>query len=373
MRATGVIGGRYELGALIGRGGMAEVYEARDERLDRAVAVKVLRPELAGDAEVRARFELEARAAATLVHHHVVQVYDSGEDGGVPFIAMERLPGETLADWIGMGPVDPVWLRRRAREVLQGLGAAHAAGIVHRDVKPGNILIDTDGAAKISDFGIAKSLEPAADASTMTATHLLVGTPAYVAPERMAGHPATPASDLYSMGLVLYEALAGGRPADGATIPTSVPADMVAAVDRALRPNPLERFASAEEMGAALAGDDRTTVVAAPVAAATAASAWRPPVGAVVAVALGALLLLGIVVAAATSDGDEKGENAPAATTVPPTTAAEPAAPSTTGVTRATTRAPDTTDAPAARTERRERERESERERDSDKKKGKRD
>ncbi|MDP9442205.1 MAG: protein kinase, partial [Actinomycetota bacterium] len=202
--ADTLLAGRYRLGSLLGRGGMAEVYDAFDERLDRWVAVKVLRPEMAAQEGVRTRFEGEARSAARLAHPNVVAIYDTGEEGDTPFIVMERLPGETLADRMAAGPVDTHWLLRVAGDVLLALGAAHAAGIVHRDVKPGNILIAADGCAKVADFGIAKSLEVAAGAD-LTNTNQLVGTPAYLAPERLNGQPATPQSDLYAVGVVLYE------------------------------------------------------------------------------------------------------------------------------------------------------------------------
>ncbi|MFP5375400.1 MAG: serine/threonine-protein kinase [Acidimicrobiia bacterium] len=204
-----VLGGRYRLGPLLGRGGMAEVYEGHDERLDRPVAVKVLRAEMAADPGVRERFEVEGRSAARLAHPNVVAVFDTGEEQGTPYLVMERLPGDTLADRMAEGPVDQEWLRAVAADVLAALGAAHAAGLVHRDVKPGNILMAADGRAKVADFGIAKSLEVAGD---LTGTGLLVGTPAYLAPERLDGRPATERSDLYSLGVVLYEALAGAKP-----------------------------------------------------------------------------------------------------------------------------------------------------------------
>src|SRR6202011_4713927 len=160
---------------------MADVYDALDQRLDRPVAVKVLRPELAVHADVRRRFEAEAKAAARLSHPNVVAVHDTGEDHGRAYIVMERLPGETLADRFAAGPVDQEWLRRVAVEVLAALGAAHAAGIVHRDVKPGNILLSDDGRAKVADFGIAKTMEalgePGGESGRdHTATGVVIGT-----------------------------------------------------------------------------------------------------------------------------------------------------------------------------------------------------
>ena len=277
-----VLGGRYRLGATLGTGGMADVYEAVDDRLGRPVAVKVLRPEMAAQPDVRRRFEAEAKAAALLSHPNAVSVFDTGVDGTTPWLVMERLPGETLGDRIRRdGPLDPEWVRRMAGDVLGALGAAHAAGLVHRDVKPANILIGADGCAKIADFGIAKSLEVVDD---HTLTGQLVGTPAYVAPERIDGEPATVRSDLYALGVVLYEALGGRRPFEGTT-PMSIayavqnapvppldelrpdlPRPLVDAVARAMSRDPAARFGSAAEMARALqsgmsAVDDDPTIV----------------------------------------------------------------------------------------------------------------
>jgi hypothetical protein len=278
-----LLAGRYRVGELLGRGGMAEVYAGFDERLDRPVAIKLLRPEMAARPGVRERFEGEALAAARLSHPNVVAVYDAGEDGDRAYIVMERLPGDTLADRLGGGPVDPEWLRAIAGDALGALGAAHAAGLVHRDVKPGNILISAEGCAKVADFGIAKSLEVAG--VDLTGTNQLVGTPAYLAPERIDGQPASPRSDLYALGVVLYEALTEVRPFTGDTplavaysvrhadvVPVAerrpdVPADLAAVVDRAMQREPARRFATASEMAAALG------VGAAPGGAATAATA----------------------------------------------------------------------------------------------------
>ncbi|MEW6152685.1 MAG: serine/threonine-protein kinase [Actinomycetota bacterium] len=271
-----VVAGRYRLGGLLGRGGMADVFDAVDLRLDRAVAVKVLRPELAARHDVRTRFEAEARAAAGLSHPNAVAVYDTGEHHGAPFLVMERLPGETLADRLALGPVDAQWLRTAAVGLLGALGAAHRKGIVHRDVKPGNILIASDGTAKIGDFGIAKSAGTGDGAGQdqaaldLTQTDQLLGTPAYVAPERLEGRTATPRSDLWALGVVLYEALSGEKPfqgdnpldvaqaiGSGAHVPLGercpdAPPDLVAVVESAMSRVPGGRPASAQAMASGL-------------------------------------------------------------------------------------------------------------------------
>jgi hypothetical protein len=335
-----LLAGRYRLGALLGSGGMADVYDAVDERLDRPVAVKVLRPAMAAQPDVRRRFEAEARAAARLSHPNVVAVFDTGVDGTTPWLVMERLPGETLADRIRGGALDAEWVRRLAGDVLGALAAAHAAGIVHRDIKPGNILIGADGCAKVADFGIAKSLE-VADDDTHTVSGQLIGTPAYVAPERIDGEPATVRSDLYALGVVLYEALGGRRPFGGTT-PMSIayavrhgdveplsslrpdlPAPLLAAVERAMARDPARRFASAADMARTLRSglsasstpaapvDDEPTVVLsalvpesrherardrrwAPWAAGSGAGRSWAPLALIAAAALGALVLAGL-------------------------------------------------------------------------------
>lgn len=260
---------RYELVDVVGRGGMGEVWAARDLRLGRRVAVKLLSPALASEAGVRERFEAEARAAARLSHPNVVQVFDSGEHDGTPYLVMELLPGRTLADDVALGPLDPEAVRRIGIEVLGALEASHAAGILHRDIKPGNVLLAADGTAKVGDFGIAKSTE----GLNLTSTGMIVGTAAYLAPERVAGQPATPRSDLYAVGVVLYEALSGRKPFEADTplglmraveahqpIPLAearpgLEASLVAAVERAMAKDPARRFSSAAAMAAALGGD----------------------------------------------------------------------------------------------------------------------
>ena len=188
-RSAMTLADRYELVEVVGRGGMGEVWAARDLRLGRSVAVKLLSASTASEAGVRERFEAEARSAARLSHPNVVQVFDSGEHDGIPYLVMELLPGRTLADEVAQGPLDPEAVRRIGVEVLGALEASHQAGILHRDIKPGNVLLAADGRAKVGDFGIAKSTE----GLNLTSTGMIVGTAAYLAPERVAGHPATPA------------------------------------------------------------------------------------------------------------------------------------------------------------------------------------
>lgn len=268
-----VLAGRYELGAVLGRGGMAEVRAGWDLRLGRAVAVKTLLPDLAERPAIRRSFEGEARAAARLAHPNAVAVFDVGEEGGVPFLVMEQVIGPTLEQEIAGGRLDAGRVRRLGEELLAALGAAHAAGLVHRDVKPANVLMAPDGSAKVADFGIAKAFadeEGMATQMGFTTTGQILGTVAYMAPERLAGRPATVQSDIYSVGVVLYEALTGARPFAAATpialvraidqaSPTPLPqrcpgldAALIAAVERAMDKNPEGRFASAAEMSAAL-------------------------------------------------------------------------------------------------------------------------
>jgi serine/threonine protein kinase len=274
-RARARLAGRYELGEVIGRGGMGEVRAGTDRRLGRPVAVKLLRADLADDPEIRARFEGEARAAARLSHPNVVGVFDTGEDDGRPFIVMERLPGETLADEIARGPLAPESARRMGTQMLAALQVAHDAEICHRDVKPGNVLRADDDVWKVADFGIAKSTEAAVD---LTATGGLIGTPAYLAPERVDGRSATPSSDLYSAGVVLYEAVSGRKPFEADTplvvaqmVRDQLPAPLrslcpdldprlVDTIERAMDKDPSRRFASAAAMSRALAGDSESTL-----------------------------------------------------------------------------------------------------------------
>ncbi|HEX2150241.1 MAG TPA: serine/threonine-protein kinase, partial [Actinomycetota bacterium] len=207
MPETVLLADRYELRGPLGRGGMGEVYDGWDHRLDRPVAIKILNSQLASQADVRTRFESEARAAARLANPKVVGVFDTGEHDGIPYIVMERLPGRTLADEIAGGPLSQERVRAVLLDMLEALGFAHRAGVLHRDVKPSNVLLTEDGTAKLADFGIAKMA-----GQNLTQTGNFVGTAAYLAPERLNGLPAGPESDLYSAGVVAYEALTGDKP-----------------------------------------------------------------------------------------------------------------------------------------------------------------
>lgn len=209
-----LLDGRYRVEAALARGGMATVYRAVDTRLDRVVALKVMHPELADDNEFVLRFIGEARSAARLSHPNVVGVFDQGEDDGTVFLAMEYVEGRTLRQVLrDRGPLPPAAALEMIQPVLAALGAAHEAGIVHRDVKPENVLVGTNGRIKVADFGLARALsEPS------TATRgLLLGTVNYISPEQALGEPATPRSDVYSAGIVLYEMLTGSPPHTGPT------------------------------------------------------------------------------------------------------------------------------------------------------------
>jgi serine/threonine-protein kinase len=204
-----LINGRFRLDEQVGSGGMSTVYRAFDETLERTVAIKLMHRSLSGDPDQLERFRREARAAARLSHPHVVTVIDAGEDDGHPYIVFEFVAGETLKGRIKrLGRLPVVEAVAYAIEVGRALGAAHAERLVHRDVKPQNVLIDPDGRAKVTDFGIARSLEDGG----LTATGRVVGTTDYVSPEQALGEDVTAESDIYSLGIVLYEMLTGDLP-----------------------------------------------------------------------------------------------------------------------------------------------------------------
>ena len=261
-----VVDGRYKLVSRLGSGGMADVWCADDLQLGRRVALKLLHRRFAEDDEFVERFRREASSAAGLQHPNVVSVYDRGEYDGTYYIAMEFLEGSTLKDLVkSEGPLDPARAIDLAIQILRAARFAHKRGIIHRDLKPHNVIVDAEGRAKVTDFGIAR-----AGASDMTETGSILGTAQYLSPEQAQGHAVAAQSDLYAIGIVLYEMLTGTVPFDGDSAVTialkqvsepplppsrlnpAVSLDLEAVVLRALAKQPQQRFADADEFIAAL-------------------------------------------------------------------------------------------------------------------------
>jgi beta-lactam-binding protein with PASTA domain/predicted Ser/Thr protein kinase len=268
MAPEAVIDGRYRLLHRVGSGGMADVWCAEDQQLGRRVALKLLHRQFSEDPEFVERFKREASAAASLQHPHVVSVYDRGEWDGTYYIAMEFLDGRSLKQVVREeAPLDLLRAIDLTVQILRAARFAHQRGIVHRDIKPHNVIVDDEGRAKVTDFGIAR-----AGASDMTETGSIMGTAQYLSPEQAQGHAVSPQSDLYAIGIVLYELLTGRVPFDGesavtialkqvaeAPVPPSsynlaVPPELDAVVLRALEKDPAARFISAEEFIVALQG-----------------------------------------------------------------------------------------------------------------------
>ena len=244
MSVQALAGGRYRIEDVLGRGGMASVYLARDKELDRPVAVKVLAEHLADQPTFHDRFLREARLAAQLSHPNIVQVFDVGEEDGSLFIVMECVEGSTLADELKeRGRLDPDEVVDLALQICGGLEHAHAAGLVHRDIKPQNLLLRPDGTVKIADFGIAR----AAETTRLTQIGSVLGTAAYLAPEQALGEEVTAAADLYSLGCVLYELLTGRTPYVFETLPELVVKHREEVIPpvRELRPEAPERLEAA--------------------------------------------------------------------------------------------------------------------------------
>ena len=292
--ADAVIDGRYQVIAHLGTGGMAEVYCAQDLQLGRRVALKVLHERFAADAEFVERFRREASSAAGLQHQHVVSVYDRGEWEGTSYIAMEYVAGRTLKQIVGEdGPLEPHRAVDLTVQVLRAARFAHRRGVIHRDFKPQNVIVDDEDRAKVTDFGIAR-----AGASDMTQTGSIMGTAQYLSPEQAQGHAVTARSDLYSIGIVLYELLTGGVPFEAETaltialkqvsevpVPPSrinraVTPELEAVVLRALEKEPADRFSDADEFIAALEAAGSRIPSPAAIAAANAAAAALPPAAA---------------------------------------------------------------------------------------------
>jgi eukaryotic-like serine/threonine-protein kinase len=305
MTQPRLLGGRYQVGDTLGYGGMAEVHHGRDVRLGREVAIKVLRADLARDPSFQARFRREAQAAAALNHPAIVAVYDTGDEspegygsnGHTPYIVMEYVDGRTLRDVLkAEGRLHPQRAMEMAADICSALDFSHRTGIVHRDIKPGNVMITRAGAIKVMDFGIARAV--ADNAATMTATHAVIGTAQYLSPEQARGEPVDARSDVYSLGCLLYELVCGHPPFTGdspvavayqhvremAPPPShtnpDVPPVLDAIIMKALAKNQMNRYQSAADMRTdllrAMSGrpvqaepvmneDERTTVLGGPV------------------------------------------------------------------------------------------------------------
>jgi serine/threonine protein kinase len=268
---------RYEIGKLLGRGGMAEVHEGLDTRLNRRVAIKLLRPSLATDPAFRTRFRQEAQAAARMAHPTIVRVFDAGEetvrgldghDVQLPFIIMERIEGKLLSELISAGPIDADEASRITSGILTALEYSHRAGVVHRDIKPGNVMVTSNGQVKVMDFGIARAISESS--ANVAQTSAVLGTASYFSPEQARGETVDARTDLYSAGVVLYEMLTGRAPFEGDgpvavayqhvsetptppnTVNSAVSPAMSAVVMHALAKDRFDRFQSAAEFRADL-------------------------------------------------------------------------------------------------------------------------
>jgi beta-lactam-binding protein with PASTA domain/tRNA A-37 threonylcarbamoyl transferase component Bud32 len=324
--ASELLAGRYRIGRKIGEGAVAVVYRARDVVADRDVAIKVLRAELASDAQLQARFRREAQAMARLTHPNIVQIYQTGEAGGRPYIVMEYLPEPNFKEiLVRYAPLPDRKVAQVGIDCCRALDYAHRQGIVHRDLKPQNILFTAEGIAKLSDFGIAAAV----GAPTLSARGTVTGTAAYMAPEQAQGRPATPQSDIYALGCILYEAVTGHCPFEGRSaaevmrrhvhdrpVPLRVFNPQVSPslefiIKKAMAPDPSRRYQSARQMLADLlkvaAGEelDRTGVLstkapktagATGVPARSGASSVAAPPAVPAPVALVAALLLTVLV-----------------------------------------------------------------------------
>ena len=324
--SSGVRLGPYEVIALLGAGGMAEVYRARDTRLGREVAVKVVSEALGADAAFVERFEREARLVGSVTHPNVVALYDVGVHDGKPYFVTELLQGETLRTRLAKGLVPLQTALDWAAQMADGLAAAHEHGIVHRDLKPENVLVSRERHVKLLDFGIAKVIaaaheptepphshdllqETVASASGKTATGLIIGTPGYMSPEQLRGQPVDARTDVFSFGAVLHEVLGGRRafPGDSAVesgyatlqhealpLPPSVPAEVAQVVRRCLEKDPARRFQSARDLSSALEALRSVSSPTTPAAPPRSSRRWWLVASAVALVAIGGALWLSV-------------------------------------------------------------------------------
>ncbi len=329
-----LLGGRYRLRARLAAGGMGAIHVATDEQLGRTVAVKLLRSELSDDPVFVERFRREARAAASLSHPNVATVFDFGEDSGVPYIVMESVDGRDLSRVIREdGPLPPDLAADLAAQIASGLGHAHSAGVIHRDVKPANVMITDGGRVKVTDFGIARALGD----STLTVSGSVLGTAHYISPEQAAGASAGPGSDVYSLGIVLYEMLTGSLPFTGESpvavamrhisdevpapgdLAEDVPSELDSIVAKATAKDPSDRYGSADEMASALrawkdteplpVSGAKTTSIMTPIYG----DRWDPRrVGTIALIVLGALGLIAatfLIARATDQDGTTRGRD----------------------------------------------------------------
>jgi hypothetical protein len=253
------LGEDYQINSVIGRGGMGVVYLAHDFRLGRRVALKALPASVAASEELRQRLRREARAAATISHHAVATVYALEEINGDLYIASEYVPGHTLSSEIARGPIPEERARIIAREVAAALAAAHDAGVVHRDLKPDNVLINVEG-VKVVDFGIAHIEGP--ESTRLTKAGAMLGTPAYMAPEQLLGGTVDARADIYAFGVMLSEVLTGRHPLSAPAASLDAPpiaADLVTIINRCLQPDPAARFDSGRDLLNALEDPGRST------------------------------------------------------------------------------------------------------------------
>lgn len=367
--------GRYQLEERIGGGGMAEVFRATDLQLQRPVAVKIPHAYLAADPILVERLRQEARIVSTLEHPGIVKVYDYGEDEGQPFLVMELVPGSSLGELLAVeGPLPFPRVREIVLDLLSALEHAHSRGVLHRDIKPQNVLVTPEGSARLVDFGIAQ----ASAAATVTSPGQVVGSVHYLAPERLTGQPATVASDLYAVGVLLYLLLAGRLPFEGdlaAVVAaqqqlqrppppsrwrSGLPEWMDGVVDRALAKDPVARYASAAEMSEDLrrlaAAAHEAPTVRLPISATPVEPRSKPAAGragrgggrpfAIYGAILGLLLLATVSLVGAVRPGGDA-DSLPRASAVPTLQAVVAHTPTPTRTPTATPRPPTPTPPPS--------------------------